>query len=230
LTKLQDKYAARDYVREKIGEHVLPRLYWVTKTPADIPFDDLPGKFVVKPTHGCEWIYLVPDKTRLDRRALVAKSSAWLRQNYYWGGGREWAYKHIEPRIIVEEFLSDGTGPDPIRYKLYTFHGSVRVIYVGVGTPGEARCGIYDSSWNRLPATVAGKQQIEGNLDRPRHLDDMIRYSEVLAEGLDFIRVDLYDTPERVCFGEFTIYPGAGVTPYTPHEFDYYLGGLWQLV
>jgi hypothetical protein len=36
LIQLQDKCAARDYVREKIGERVLARLYWLTKTPADI--------------------------------------------------------------------------------------------------------------------------------------------------------------------------------------------------
>lgn len=37
LTQLADKYAVRDYVRERIGEHVLPRLYWVANNPADIP-------------------------------------------------------------------------------------------------------------------------------------------------------------------------------------------------
>jgi len=56
LIQLQDKYAARDYVREKLCEHILPRLYWLTKTPADIPFDDLPSRFVVKANHGSGWI------------------------------------------------------------------------------------------------------------------------------------------------------------------------------
>jgi hypothetical protein len=49
----------------------------------------------------------------------------------------------------------------------------------------------------------------------------------VLAEGFDFIRVDLYDTADKVYFGEFTITPGAGTSQYTPHEFDHYLGSLW---
>ena len=56
----------------------------------------------------------------------------------------------------------------------------------------------------------------------------MIWYAEVLADGFDFIRVDLYDTDDKVYFGEFTITPGAGLSPYAPHEFDYYLDGLWS--
>jgi hypothetical protein len=228
LTRLQDKYAAREYVRERIGNEVLPDLYWVTKNPANIPFDKLPDRFVVKATHGCGFNYLVPDKASLDREDLLARCGSWLRWNYYHGGTREWAYKHIEPRIIVEELISDGTGPDPIRYKLYAFHGKVRVIYVGIGPPGRADCSFYEPSWNRRSATVARKKEIEGDLDRPGHLDDMIRYAQVLADGLDFIRVDLYDTQVKVYFSEFTIYPGAGTAPYSPHEFDSYLGRFWR--
>ena len=136
------------------------------------------------------------EKARLNRQELIDLCRSWLGRNYY-DVAREWAYKHIDPRILVEEYIDDGTGPDPIRYKLYTFHGSVGVIYVGAGIPGESRCSFYDRSWTRLPATVAGKTQIEGALDRPRHLDEMIRYAEVLADGVDFIRIDLYDTATK---------------------------------
>ena len=226
-TQLQDKHAAREYVEARLGGDVLPRLYWVTKDPSDIPFDTLPERFAVKPSHGAGWYHMVREKARLNRQELIDLCRSWLGRNYY-DVAREWAYKHIDPRILVEEYIDDGTGPDPIRYKLYAFHGSVRVIYVGVGIPGKSRCCFYDRSWNRLPATMAGKTQIEGALDRPRHLDEMIRYAEVLADGFDFIRVDLYDTDDKVYFGEFTITPGAGTSSYTPHEFDYYLGGLWS--
>src|SRR5579859_3857349 len=227
LTVLQDKYAARQYVRDRLGDHALPRLHWVTNNPADIPFDKLPDRFVVKATHGCGYNYLVPDRARLNKDEVVARCAVWLNSNFY-NVTREWAYKDIKPRIIVEEFIDDGTGPNPIRYKLLTFHGRVGAIYVGVGTPGQSRCGFYERSWSRIPATLSRKRQIEGDLARPRHLDDMIAYAEALGEGLDFIRVDLYDTPDRVYFGEFTTTPGAGTDAYRPHEFDYHLGALWS--
>ena len=42
-------------------------MYWVTKDPANIPFDELPQKFVVRPNHGSGWIVLVGDKARVNR-------------------------------------------------------------------------------------------------------------------------------------------------------------------
>ncbi|HYM70218.1 MAG TPA: ATP-grasp fold amidoligase family protein [bacterium] len=227
LTQLQDKYAVRDYVRERLGEGVLPKLYWVTKHPSDIPFDDLPRAFVVKPTHASAWYRLVSDKAALDRQALIERCEFWLTQNYYLVE-REWVYKHIEPRILVEEYVNDGTGPDPVRYKIFVFHGNARIIEVGVGTPGQARCGFYGRSWDKLPAFFPGWREIDGELARPKHLADMLAYAETLAGGLDFIRVDLYDTDAKVYFGELTTCPGGGTTLYSPPAFDRDLGEMWS--
>src|SRR5690242_16973986 len=47
LTQLTDKYAVRDYVAERLGAEILPKLYCVTSEPAAIPFADLPERFVV---------------------------------------------------------------------------------------------------------------------------------------------------------------------------------------
>jgi TupA-like ATPgrasp len=224
LTKLQDKYAARDYVREKIGEHVLPRLYWATKTPADIPFDDLPSKFVVKATHGCGWNYLVPDKTALNQEDLIEKCESWLGRNYYYRS-REWAYKHIEPRIIVEQFINDDTGPTPMDYKFYAFNGSAQFIWAIAGRSVEPRCTGYTPSWGRLAMKQRWKS-IEWSVPRPQHLDEMIEYAEILGDGLDFVRVDFYDAG-KVYFGEMTLYPSGGMEFYDP-KWNRYFGRVWD--
>jgi len=83
LTMLADKYAVREYVKERVGAHVLTDLYWTTKDPSDIPFDMLPRKFVVKPSHGSGWVRFVADKARVDPGELVETCAGWLRQNYY---------------------------------------------------------------------------------------------------------------------------------------------------
>jgi hypothetical protein len=227
LATLLDKYAMRDYVKEKIGEDLLPTLYWVTRNPADIPFDDLPGRFVVKPTHGSAWICLVPDKANVDRSALVDTCISWLNQNYYYVS-QEWAYKHIEPRIIVEQFLSDGTGLVPMDYKFYVFDGKVQMIHVDAGRFVDQRRAHYGPSWNKLEVGSRHKN-FEGEVARPKHLDEMIAYAQILAGGLDFIRVDLYDTEKQVYFGEVTVYPAAGTEIFHPREFDRDLGRLWKL-
>ena len=223
LITLQDKYAARDYVRQRVGEDVLPRLYWVTKNPADIPFDRLPRSFVVKATHGCGFNYLVPDKTRADRADVTAKCALWLDRNYYsCSGNREWAYKHMEPRIIIEEFVSDGTGQSPLNYRVEVFGGRVQLITVDTGD----RCDHYGRSWNRLD--LRGRLEPIGGVSRPVLLGDLIDCAEAVGAGLDFIRVDLYITT-KVYFGEMTIYPVAGVRRFAPEKWNRYFGDLWDL-
>lgn len=219
LTTLQDKYAAREYVRQQVGEHVLPRLYWVTKSPADIPFDRLPTRFVVKATHGSGFNYLVPDKARVDWADVMAQCAFWLKRNYY-SGNREWAYKHIEPRIIVEEFLSDGTGQSPLNQKVFVFGGRVQLIQVDAGD----RCDNYDKSWNRLD--LRGRREPIGGVPRPALLGDLIDCAEAAGAGLDFVRVDFYITT-KVYFGEMTIYPSAGLKRFVPKKWDRYFGDLW---
>jgi TupA-like ATPgrasp len=225
LTTLQDKYAVRDYVKERVGDHVLPRLFWVTKNPADIPFDKLPNRFVVKATHGCGFVYLVPDKACVDRKDVIAKCVSWLNSNYY-NVAREWAYKRLERRIIVEEFISDGTGLTPMDYKCYVFGGRVQMIQVETRQFGDLRQDRYGRSWDRLDLT--GRYKPIGGVPRPDHLDGLIGYAEMLGDGLDFLRVDLYDAG-KVFFGEMTLYPAAGLKTFVPEKWNRYFGDLWDL-
>src|SRR5665213_1651975 len=71
LRRFADKYAVRSYVSEKLGPEILPKLYWVTDTPSDIPFHRLPDRFVVKPTHGAGWVRIVKDKASQDIPELL---------------------------------------------------------------------------------------------------------------------------------------------------------------
>ena len=57
----------------------------------------------------------------------------------------------------------------------------------------------------------------------------MIDVAEILAQGFDFVRVDLYQVNEQVKFGEMTFSPGAGLEVFTPQVYDRILGDLWRL-
>ena len=221
LVTLQDKYAAREYVKTRVGEHVLPRLYWVTKNPADIPFDRLPSRFVVKATHGCGFNYLVTDKARVDWADVMAHCALWLKSNYY-SDNREWVYKHIDPRILVEEFISDGTGQSPLNHRAWVFGGRVELIQVD----DDKRCDYYGRSWNKLD--IKDRRGPIGGVPRPAFLGDLIDCAEVLGAGLDFVRVDFYITT-KVYFGEMTVYPAGGLKPFVPEKWHRYFGDLWNL-
>ncbi len=65
LTKLVDKYTVREYVH-KICPDILNELYWEGFNPNEIPWDNLPDKFVIKVTHGSGYNILCTNKNKIN--------------------------------------------------------------------------------------------------------------------------------------------------------------------
>ena len=101
-----DKYKVRDYVKDRIGDHVLTRLYGVYDRVEDIVLDNLPESFVLKITHGSGQNILCKNKKDVDWGYAFAFLKMYMAHNHYYYG-REFPYKNIVPRIICEEFLDD---------------------------------------------------------------------------------------------------------------------------
>jgi TupA-like ATPgrasp len=70
LTFTSDKWRVRQYVKEKIGERYLVRLWTVAENPQSIDFNSLPNSFVVKANHGSGFNLFVDDKTAADRAKI----------------------------------------------------------------------------------------------------------------------------------------------------------------
>jgi TupA-like ATPgrasp len=225
LTRIADKAAVRSYVESRLGHQILPKLYHLTTRPDTIPFDELPDRFVVKPTHGSGWVQLVTNKATLDRTTLIKTCADWLKRSYY-KETREILYRDIEPRIIVEEFIDDGSGTAPIDYKLFVFGGTVELIQVDAGRFTGHRRLLYTPDWEKLDVRLE-YDKIPGDVPRPAHLGEMIAAAETIGRDWDFIRADFYDTAVRLYFGELTLTPEAGNSRFHPKAFDRYLGGLW---
>jgi hypothetical protein len=232
LRQFADKYAVRDYVSKRLGDDFLPELYWVTRAPRDIPLNRLPGSFVVKPTHGAGWVRLVRDKSALDKAELVRQCEYWLTQNFY-KQHRERVYKGIVPRIVIEELIDDGGEAAPTDYKFMVFHGRVEMVCVIAGRFVNTRGYFLDRDWNLIEAGLVNRAaNIKSappseSPPKPPHFEEMIRAAEILAKGVDFVRVDFYDTQKKIYFGELTTTPGAGLASYEPADFDAQLGRLW---
>ena len=56
----------------------------------------------------------------------------------------------------------------------------------------------------------------------------MLEVARKLAQGFDYIRIDLYAFADKIYIGEMTHYPGSGMEKFTPIEFDFELGKLWK--
>ncbi len=227
MAMMADKYRVRDYVAGRVGAHVLPVLHHVTTDPDTIPFETLPDRFVVKPTHGSGWVEIVRDRSRLDEARLRQTCRSWLGQSYY-AMTRERIYKDITPRIMIEELIDDGTGTAPSDYKLFVFGGRVEFILVTMGRFDVRAHHFLDRDWNPVDVTLA-YSSLRRSVPPPPHLAQMIEAAETLADGIDFVRADFYDTEVRLFFGELTTTPGCGMDRFDPASFDTRLGSLWKL-
>ncbi len=223
---LTDKYTARGVVAERGCAQLLKQVYAVAEDPADLPFEQLPARFAFKPNHGSGWLLLVKENSHWSRPQLEALGRRWLKQNYY-HRTREWAYGCIRPRLLVEELLErDGdVGQD---YKFYCFDGQPRVVHVDCDRfSARPTTNFYALPWQ--PLAVQDVYARGPEAAAPPQLDEMLAAVSALSAGLDFIRVDLTLFEGRIVFGEFTLYPLAGVGRFTPESFDAFLGGFWRL-
>ncbi len=227
---LTDKYRSREFVVERLGkeagEKILVPLLFVTEDPEEIPFDDLPEEYIIKPNHGSGWHIIVEKGNPARPKEIVSKCRKWLRKTY--GRRRmEWAYSEIKPLIQIEMLLKDSKGKIPTDWKFEIFNGRVGIVYLlhdRFGTPSEA---IYDRDFNRLWVCTFQKDALD--TERPEAFEEIVDIVEELASDIDFLRVDLYNVDGRIFFGEFTLYPASGLYRYEPVSFDLDKGEKWRL-
>jgi hypothetical protein len=86
----------------------------------------------------------------------------------------------------------------------------------------------YDTRWQHLPLS-GGPAWANPPQEAPARLREMITIAEHLAEGTDFVRVDLYLLPERIVFGELTSYPAGGQSPFHPEAWNGVFGSHWAV-
>jgi hypothetical protein len=222
FTQLADKYAARAYVRAKVGEQHLINLLWDGADPSAIPFDNLPAEYVIKTNHGSGQILVV--RGEAERTDIINKLSDWLNSNYYWGG-REYQYYHIQPRILIEELLRNQDGSGLLDYRFWCFGGSPEVIQVD--NRAHDINPFFDTKWNLLDLHYR-EGASRPALQRPSNFEQMLSIAAQLSAGFDFVRVDLYNVDGNVYFGEFTFTP-AGSLKFRPESWDLKLGEKWKM-
>lgn len=224
---LVDKYAVREFVEDRLGSKgYVPQLFGAVASAEEIDGIDLPDEFVMKPSHLSNAIKFIKGRQGCDRNELKRLARSWLKRNYVReGGGLQYAIDC--PRIIFEEFLQvKGGVPDD--YKFFCFDGAVQFIQVDRDRFIHHKRGIYDADLNLFLCQI-GTYESLGRINRPENYEDMVKIAGRLAEGFDFVRVDLYNIEGRIVFGEMTFTPGGGIERFVPHEWDLKFGSYWKL-
>lgn len=232
-----DKYEVRKFVEKKIGKKYLIPLLLETQDTKNIVFSKLPKKFIIKANHGSGMNIIVKDKSKENIKDIRKICNSWLKSNFYYLA-REWQYKDITPRILIEKLLLDEKGETPADYKFNCFHGKVKFIQVDtnrfVGRPYKT---MYTPDWklayfNWCERGTYGEDpanDFDKNIKKPKQLKKMIKLSEKLSEDFDYVRVDLYECRGKIYFGELTFSNGAGYVNFFPKKYDRIFGEMLKL-
>ena len=227
-TTMVDKYEAKKYVAERIGEeHIIPTL-GVWNHFDEIDFDALPDQFVLKCTHDSGGLVICTDKSKFDREAARKKIEHSLKRNFYWFG-REWPYKNVPARIIAEKYMSEDENNTESSvltdYKFFCFDGIPRIVYVSKDKADDPRTDFFDMDFRRLPIKMKDPNSNPDMIpQKPERFEEMKEYAAELAKGIKHLRVDFYQIDGEIYVGEQTFYHCSGFAEVRPEEWDLKLG------
>ena len=173
-TLLADKYKVRDYITKKIGKKYLIPLYNVYNKFEEINFDKLPKQFVIKCNHGSGYNIIIKDKSKLNSTIIKKNLDEWMNSNFAFYYGLELHYRDIEPKIIIEKYLDDGTG-DLRDYKITCFNGKPEFIWIDSNRHTEHKRNLYDLNWNQLPYKINSNYKTFLSPKKPKQLINILK-------------------------------------------------------
>ena len=228
-TVMADKVAVKDYIAHTLGpQYVIPTL-GVWEKAADVDFDALPEKFVIKCNHNSgDGMYICTDKSKMDVESVRRALERGLEQNYYLCD-REWPYKNIPRRILAEAFLDDGSGKGLIDYKVFNFNGEPHFIQVDFDRFKDHKKNLYSTDWKLLDFEFNYPSHPEIEIPKPAALDEMLQLSRILSKDIPYLRTDFYYINGQLYLGELTFFPASGYGKFTPDEYDLTFGKLLNL-
>ena len=222
-----DKYEVHDYLTDLGHENLLNQVLGVYSNADEIDFDSLPDRFVAKTTHGCGQNLICKNKSELDWEKWKRIMNSWLKLNVF-ASGREWNYKDISPRIIIEQLIDY----DPlIDYKFMCFNGEPKFLQINNDYEGVHYVDFYDIEWNKVDFTYERFTKSKHIVPMPPQFYEMKELAKELSAPFPYVRVDFYNPPDKIIFGELTFFPGSGLLPLVPvkNNFDELLGSCLNL-
>lgn len=228
--KLADKYEVRSFVKAVCGDKVkLIPLIGVWNSPEEVDFSILPESFVLKCNHNSgKGMCICKDKGKLDYKFALENLKRGFREDYFWIG-REWQYRNIEKKILVEKYMVDDSGSELKDYKVFVFNGKAMYIQVDYNRFTNHRRNFYDCKWNYVPFTTLYSTDPNYKVNCPWCLRELKEYAELLTKAAGtppFLRVDFYIIKNEIYFGEITFHHGSGMEPFYPAEYDEILGKM----
>lgn len=217
-TKLADKYRVREYVKNKIGFEYLNPMINVFDDPSEVKWDEITDQCAIKMTHGSNWNIIIHDSSQIDKCESQKKLEVWSKKNFY-HVHREWQYRNIKPKVLVEQYIPGDKEFGLLDYKFFCFDGKPTYIQVDVDRFSGHKRVMFDTDWNKLDFSIIYPQSNK-LIPKPKRLKEMVFLAERLSSQIPFCRVDFYCIETKIIFGEITFTPEAGYAVFLPDRFD----------
>ena len=232
LIRIVDKYLFKEYIREKIGEGYTIPYYGVYETFDELlqGWNFLPEEFVLKSTLSYEGrkIKFIHQKSQINTKELKVELKNWFKDKYLLCNSLCTAYHQGKPRVLAEKYM-ENIKNQLFDYKVFCFGGEPFCIETAIERfeKGIPVFTFYDLHWNKMNVQ-SGKHPV-GDVEKPKHFDEIIRISKILSKGFPHVRVDFFDTEEKPYLAEMTFFTGGGYQKYTPESFNIKMGELFFL-
>ena len=231
LDRIVDKYLMKEYVKEKIGDgYTVPLIgVWSDIESLEKDWNNLPEEFCLKSTVQCEgkFIDFIHNKSKVDFKTKKKEWAKWLLPKNTLINGYVTAYHNCVQRIIAEQYL-ENIKNQLFDYKVFCFDGqpfcfeSAMERFEG----GIPTFTFYDLNWNKMDVTSGNHPN--GDVPKPKHLSEMLRLSKILSAGFPHLRVDFFDTDDKLYVAELTLYTAGGYSIYNPQSFNEKMGELFK--
>lgn len=228
-TKMVDKLEVKEYISNIIGKDFIIPTLGVFEKFDDIDFDKLPNQFVIKCTHDSGGIIICKNKNKINIKKMRKKMNKALKDNYFYHG-REWPYKNVKPRIIIEKYMANFGNDELCDYKIFCFNGKPKITLVcSERFSSNNMCKtFFNNDWDLLELTENG-HRIDNTTKKPKNFDKMLFFSKKLSNNIPFLRVDWYEINGKLYFGELTFFPNSGFEKFEPESWDFELGKMIDL-
>lgn len=222
-TKMVDKYEMKRYVADIIGDEYIVPVLGVWDNFADIEFEKLPKRFVLKCNNDSGSVVICRDKSVFDKKNAKKLLEKSMHYNYYYNGSFEWPYKDVKAKIFAEELLNDGSGDALVDYKFFCFNGKAKLMYISRDESSNPTTDFFDMDFNHLPIRMKDPNS-ECPPAKPRCFFKMKKIAEILSQNIPHVRVDFFYVNDKIYVGELTFYHSAGFSRVYPDEWNTIMG------
>lgn len=241
LPYIVDKLTFKQYIEEELGPGYTIPIYCSWRNIDEFERDwkmggvNLPKEFCLKANLQSDGrcIKIIHDKDAVDFEVLKEEVSQWFKIENTLVNSADRHFYNSTPMVFAEVYMSNFKD-QLYDYKFFCFSGEPFCMYTAIehfdeGVNADAYpIMFYDLDWNKMDVKY-GHHPNCGKVPKPKHYEEMKVIARKLSKDFPFVRVDFFDTNEKLYMAELTFNPGGGFVPYYPESFNKKMGDMFIL-